>query len=272
MKQIVLLTFILYTALCFSQVGINQQSPQPGALHIDAKGNTPAGTPAAGDVTDDVLIDNNGNVSIGHISPTNKLHLKLPSGVSNAVKIEDGSQSYGLILRSDRFGRAFWGHAGDIQVVQGVLGAGRTLTTKSIYDDTGIKDLLYLNAYIDLPPGQWLVMVNMVTQTNTATAGNYSNYLWLRSSFADAAVDKAPVSSDITGAYWLSGLAFEHTPGMMEGFIVIENSGTTTKRYYYGMGWADYYADPLPSNAQLVNFASKSVDGNLILAFKMKDL
>lgn len=103
MKQFALihlfLTFIYFGLN--AQVGINISQPA-GIFHIDPQSNTPSIT------TDDVIVDENGYLGLGTVSPTAKLHINVASG-NTALRIVDGNQKMDRVLLSDVEGNASWG-------------------------------------------------------------------------------------------------------------------------------------------------------------------
>lgn len=87
-----------------AQIGINTESPQK-LFHVDAKRNTSGST----NVADDVVVDNNGNVGVGTISPTAKLHIETAQTDFPALHFSDGSEGVGKILGSkDANGNMTW--------------------------------------------------------------------------------------------------------------------------------------------------------------------
>lgn len=85
----------------FAQIGINTESPQQ-IFHIDAARNT-SGTTS---VSDDIVVDSNGNVGMGVISPKAKLHI-----VTNDVplRLQDGTQgSKKMLYSKDANGNLSW--------------------------------------------------------------------------------------------------------------------------------------------------------------------
>ena len=92
MKKKILLLMGVFSIgiLLYAQVGINTQSPQ-GIFHVDSKGDTNGAT----NVIDDILVDTNGNMGIGTITPQAKLHI-VTGGTSNSPKsgiiLKDGNE------------------------------------------------------------------------------------------------------------------------------------------------------------------------------------
>lgn len=110
MKRYILLTCSLFFTILYipAQVGINTQNTQ-GIFHLDATGDDAAsGTITAGQSVNDILIDNTGNVGIGTLAPTARLHLK-SSAPGEAFRLADGTQGENKILLGDAEGNACWG-------------------------------------------------------------------------------------------------------------------------------------------------------------------
>ena len=109
MKRYILLTCILFSVILYitAQVGINTQNTQ-GIFHLDAAGdNAASGTIAAAQSVNDILIDNTGNVGIGTLTPTARVHLK-SSVAGQAFRLADGTQGENKILLGDADGNAWW--------------------------------------------------------------------------------------------------------------------------------------------------------------------
>lgn len=104
MRKISLLIFsmLLSIGLSWAQIGINTVNSQ-GVFHVDGKGDTSG----ASNSSDDVLIDSNGNMGIGTLSPTAKIH-SVGSSTVASMRITDSNQAQGYILVSDANGNASW--------------------------------------------------------------------------------------------------------------------------------------------------------------------
>lgn len=134
MRKIILLTSTIIISTISAQVGINTNNPK-GIFHINSAAN------AATLVADDVIVLPNGNVGLGTLSPTEKLHIEVAPG-QPALRIEDGNQKEGnILLAKDGNGNATWG------IVRGTGGYSRGFNTKqtfphnifskAIFDTTG---------------------------------------------------------------------------------------------------------------------------------------
>jgi hypothetical protein len=111
MKQLIFLCLLggLGTAAVQAQtgvIGINTENPK-GILHIDGAGNNPStGNILPSEATDDVIVDAQGRIGIGHLSPEAQIdiHTETPG-----IRIDDGTAGAGKILYSDADGTGSWG-------------------------------------------------------------------------------------------------------------------------------------------------------------------
>jgi len=80
-----LLVMLATSSFFYAQVGINTSNPQ-GPFHIDAGKDNPAtGTPTAAQQANDFAVTATGNVGVGLITPTNKLHV---TAAADPLKLE----------------------------------------------------------------------------------------------------------------------------------------------------------------------------------------
>lgn len=101
MKKIIILpALILFlSSNLWGQIGVNTETPKTGSvLHIDPQGNT-SGTTGT---TDDVIIDQQGQLGIGTTSPDTKVH------VNGKFRMTDGYQAENRALISDENGVGSW--------------------------------------------------------------------------------------------------------------------------------------------------------------------
>lgn len=96
------MVFLSITGFCLAQMGVNTKTPQ-GVFHIDAKGDTSGSS----NVSDDVIIDTNGNIGIGILTPSAKVH-SIGSSTVAPMRITDTKQALNYILVSDDAGNASW--------------------------------------------------------------------------------------------------------------------------------------------------------------------
>lgn len=154
-----ILLFIVFSLGSFAQnkTGVNTKNPQ-GALHVDPKKNNAAtGTPTGTQPDDDFIVDANGNVGIGVLAPSVKLHIK--NATSPALTIVDGTQLANKILGSDANGVGTW----IIPPVTKSSILSNFPTAVFVYPvPTGGTEPIYSLLSIPLSPGKWAVSVGMV--------------------------------------------------------------------------------------------------------------
>lgn len=267
---------VLSSVTLSAQVAINTTIPYGGVnttLHIDAMGNNTTAH-SASQTTDDILITSTGNVAIGHINPSNKLHIKTQGTSTSPIaglRIRDGGEGNTKLLISDSSGKAKWAYAGEIPMVRGVLSS--TGTTIALHSISTLGSFSYANAYIDLPPGRWLVTASMIlasSGTGTGTLSSQTNYGWVRSSFSDRNQAPLSASADLhAGIIYISGIIYANGYGYLTGSLTLVNRGTTTKRYYYCLAYSTLIT--LPTTVNISNFANSGSAENYILAFRMSD-
>ncbi|BES61190.1 hypothetical protein [Dysgonomonas capnocytophagoides] len=105
-QQFYLLLFIFSvgTLQMNSQVGIGTKLPQQ-VLHIDGNSDTSG----ISNTTDDVVIDQSGNIGIGLTVPSAKLDIKYESGTPvPSFRLDDGKAQPNYILMSDANGYGTW--------------------------------------------------------------------------------------------------------------------------------------------------------------------
>lgn len=111
MKKIILSFLILTISLVlFGQVGINTKIPYTQSVfHIDALGNNTTSTAITStQAADDIVINASGNIGVGTVDPTAKLHIDSSNGSIKPIRIADGSQGVDKYLFSDIEGKVTW--------------------------------------------------------------------------------------------------------------------------------------------------------------------
>lgn len=263
MKYILLYSLLSCIGFCSiqAQVGINTQSPQ-GIVHVDAG--------VVGDKSDDLIIDNLGRVGIGAGTPQLKLHIKSKTA-TKAIGIKDGSQANYKMLISDNSGVGTWGFLG-VPVIKGVLSAtGKSYYVKDLALPIGYPNELLiphhpLDATITLPPGRWCVYLNLLIWASGGTpAEDYSVNTWMRFSYSDSYGGLA--SPDIIGAPWSSGTVYAKSFGLIQGFVVINNTGSASKLYHLGIVYAN--SGRLSNGVLLSSIATSAQGENGIIAVKI---
>lgn len=119
----------------------------------------------------------------------------------------------------------------------------------------------YLNSYIDLPPGKWIVYSTQLlhpTPPPPSSAGS----IWVRTTFSDNSLCSA-FSSDIIGSALMSGLLpHEAWYNILHGQVIINNTSGGVKRYYY-CGCKEPYNN---YNANLRDFSTTAWGENQLYA------
>ena len=255
-KNIIISIGLLLSGFSYSQVGINTANPQ-GIFNIDGGKDNPTTGSAHTNAQqlNDFTVTAAGNVGIGKIAPSTKLHITTggtattpnPSG----FRLEDGNQNTNFVLTSDTNGEGTWKPVG-VTRIEGILGAGIDvpfITAGEVYRNTG--------SYIDLPSGKWEVKVTMLMPVGGVSSDplpgggtmTVNDWVWLKTTFSTVnatTIVGSQISSDIEGASLVSNLFFgpkslSSDPKfiMMNGSIFINNTSTASKRYYYYAGNTD---------------------------------
>ncbi|MEN3040262.1 MAG: hypothetical protein ABDH66_01815 [Bacteroidia bacterium] len=198
------------------RVGIGTTNPHPGTkLHTVGDGTqgvilpqvalTGANvwSPVAGSPTDGMLVYNTASAGTGQntVSP---------------------GYYYWRAGRWRRFSEN--GYAG---AVIGVLyGSTQDITTNA-------PSWQYLNSYIDLPPGRWLVFSTQLLRLPSGGQLPTGQAIWVRTTFSESSTWSG-FSPDIVGAPLISGVLPSNTSySLVTGQVFIHNQSGATKRYYY---------------------------------------
>jgi hypothetical protein len=139
-------------------------------------------------------------------------------------------------------------------VVRGVLASpGQNLTSDCF-------TYQYLNSYIDLPPGKWIVYsVQLISPSFISTTGS----IWVRTTLSDNSTCSPPGSSDIIGSGLISGLLpHDAQYSLANGQVLINNTSGSVKRYYY-CGCKQPYNG---YNANLLDFSTSGWGENQLYA------
>ena len=246
-KNIIISIGLLLSGFSYSQVGINTANPQ-GIFNIDGGKDNPTTGSAHTNAQqlNDFTVTAAGNVGIGKIAPSTKLHITTggtattpdPSG----FRLEDGNQNTNFVLTSDTNGVGTWKPVA-VTRLTGIIGAGIDvpfITAGEVYRKTG--------SYIDLPSGKWEVKVTMLMPVDGGTM-TVDDWVWLKTTFSTVnatTIVESQISSDIEGPSLVSNLFFgpksaSNDPkfNMMTGSVIINNTSTASKRYYYYAGNTD---------------------------------
>ena len=246
-KNIIISIGLLLSGFSYSQVGINTSNPQ-GIFNIDGGKDNPTTGSAHTNAQqlNDFTVTAAGNVGIGKIAPSTKLHITTGGTATTpdatGFRLEDGNQKTNFVLTSDTNGVGTWKPVAETRIV-GIIGAGINVplvTTGQVYRKTG--------SYIDLPSGKWEVRVTMLMPVDGGTM-TVNDWVWLKTTFStldQATIVGSQISSDIEGASLVSNIFFgpkklsnEPKFNMMNGSVIINNTSTASKRYYYYAGNTD---------------------------------
>ena len=232
--------YILIVAGCFlpfsvlAQIAINTENPQSNALlHIDSKkNNATIGIPTSAETADDVVVTTAGNVGIGTITPTTKLHLSTGGTATTPnpqLRIEDGAQGIDKVLTSDAQGKGRWA----IYAPGAVLG---TFSTTGI-NIPGIQStFLNTGCKISLPPGKWAIIYSIVLTCSYTGAPPAGYKLWVRSTIGDTSTATTS-SSDIFGNTLFCNTIIIPRKGAITGRCLVNNQTSVSKDYYLLVGY-----------------------------------
>jgi hypothetical protein len=117
----------------------------------------------------------------------------------------------------------------------------------------------YVNSYINLPPGKWIVYsVQLLEPSYISAQGS----IWVRTMLSDNPSCTAR-SSDIIGSFLISGLLpHDARFGLVSGQIFINNASSNTKTYYH-CGCKEPHNG---YNANLLNFSTTVYGENQLYA------
>ena len=181
-KNITLFVTLIVNVALYSQVGINTQNPQ-GIFNIDGGKDNPTTGSAhtAAQQRNDLVFTANGNLGLGTISPTTKLHID--NGTSNgAIRIIDGTQAAGKVLTSDANGVATWQYKGIGNITNITVDWEAPTAANYAYPNGSV---IVIGPF-SVPQTGWYRLGSrffMVQNTNPATGGNATvgtGYYWMQ--------------------------------------------------------------------------------------------
>lgn len=106
-KNIFLILCLLPYCWSSAQIGINTEYPK-GILHIDAKGDNGENNFPV-NITDDVVIDQNGNMGLGTLNPTEKLQVEGSTLFKGKVTVNNTSKGEGKVfVTTNGNGKGTW--------------------------------------------------------------------------------------------------------------------------------------------------------------------
>lgn len=242
MKYNILLTLFLAAVYssAYAQVGINTEKTQDKILYIDSKSNNTSESPTNTEITDDVVVDNQGNLGLGTNNPGAKLHIATPS--SGQIKFEkDLTVSDGYVLTSDSNGNGTWRELQNASSAVEFDTDGVSFSiTESSYQNT--------NSYIDLRPGRWILVFNMTllsTGTESSNIKGLFNISFTDDENAAVLTPSGDIESEIAENKHLTasvyiGRSSSTWQTVFSNKMVINNTSPGVKRYYLIAGEAQY--------------------------------
>lgn len=228
MKKLIYSATLLLSSLAFSQVGINTENPQ-AIFHIDGKSSTQTtnpttGVPTAAQQVDDFVVTSDGNVGVGIIAPTAKIHT-ISTNEYGAFQMQDGSEGTGKFLASDANGKSTWVNSPLTPVVFG------NLDTSSTLFNLGANQ--YVRDNITLTKGKWLVYVGKLL--SPASNPSPSNNVWVRLTLSSSQTSNEQsgfsfLSSQLVSG-WLESVNGPNRFTFLSGVIAIEVTSTSRTLY-----------------------------------------
>ncbi|WP_139262028.1 hypothetical protein [Dysgonomonas macrotermitis] len=284
-KKALLLLGIFSFGVIYAQVGINTQSPL-GIFHVDPLSNT--NTVGTVNVTDDVIINQAGNIGVGQLPRTDvKINLSDGGTVSNykpVFQLQDGNEGIGKLLVSDASGNATWKNYMDFGLTIGKFGAGIYFSpdptlVNSTYGITarasnnGVKT----TGQITLGKGLWWVRCSLYVSAIATTIDG--RQIWARTTLADdssfgiAGGMAYQMSTDLLTNHTLAStlLWLYGSCGVIYGSFLLDNRSmaASSKTYYLVIGWIDSYDGATP---QTILRTGLSTSGeNSIYAYRVEE-
>ena len=195
-----------------------------------------------------------GKVGINTPTPTANLHVK------GTLRLEHPYQGSGRVLISDANGGGNWESLSALKnFITGDLNNGTAIVPTSTPQYSGVK--------ITLPTGYYLVTVNLLLEGNDFIANGEG--IWVRSSWSDSTTsgnlttDVPPNTADkISG-----GIVGPSNFGMLQGNMLLNNTGTTPKTYYL---WVSQQQINTTKTLRKFGLTNNSVSENSVYAIRIK--
>lgn len=218
----------------FAQVGINTTEPK-GVFHVDAKGNTQGNT----NISDDVIVDSNGNLGIGTLTPQAKVHI-YTDGTVPAIRISDQSEAAGsMLMFHDDTGMVNWvPKPFSIKRVE-----TKDLRTDFVMNGRNSGDHVEITQPgkgLKLPPGIWMIMAKYMIYNHK---GDQGNLFWTYLHDLD----------DLTGlSFDGTHLADKRKPCLIDGALPEKNCDDKGYNLNWYLASADLGANPSKSALTVV--------------------
>lgn len=263
-KYILPICLLCIANAIFSQVGVNTQKGIGGVFHIDAANNDDA-SPTAAQMADDVFVNTLGQLGVGTVAPTKKLHIQTTSAAP-ALRIADGSEMAGKVLTSDASGYSRWQALGAIPIIQIPLGSRTLFTINDV-----LSKYIYTGVPVTLPPGLWLIEVNMlIFKTSGTAASNFAAKGWIKTLIADTPTGQIHTNDSYgpgsTGRLACDFVYFKNNGfNMINGFFIINNKSGAEKTYYYMVG--NMYSVAGIANTTSLSFGGQDTESSLFATY-----
>lgn len=237
MKKLIYSATLLLSSLAFSQVGINTENPQ-ATFHVDGlKDNPTTGTPTETEQLNDVVITENGQIGVGTIAPTAKIHT-ISTNEYDAFQMQDGNEGEGKFLASDENGRATWVNSPLTPVVFGDLD-----TTPTLFE---LGPDQYVGDKITLTQGKWLVYVGKLL--NPGSNPSPTSNVWVRLTLSSSETVNEQsgfsfLSSNLVSG-WLESINTVNRFTFLSGVIAVEVTSTSKTLYLRTRGYNTVGATP----------------------------
>lgn len=147
--------------------------------------------------------------------------------ISGQVTIADGTQAAGRILSCDAAGRASWvDNAAYNASITGVFAGGGVALTTAVGS-------AYMDTYIDLPPGKFIVMgTYLVAQGGSGGTMTAGQSMWVRTNFSSTPFANIQSGDVMDGGVVSGSIGYSYPYGVINGQTMINNTSGAIKRYY----------------------------------------
>jgi Collagen triple helix repeat (20 copies) len=229
----------------------------PGSANANGTVNYVAKFNSTNTLGNSQIFDDGTFVGINNPSPNATLDIIGTVKTTNFAMTSGAGVNKTLI--SDAAGNATWQPNNAIKsAIVGVFGTGVNLPVNNTI-------FTYTTAYIDLPPGKWLVNNSFLLKSYDGWILNSNDAVWVRNFYDDANTGSGIVSPDYLSTQTLisGSLIGPLQFGMANGQVILQNSTTSTKRYHV---WAQLICPSCPSGYTLQDYNKTGFGENGIIA------
>ena len=230
-KNIIISIGLLLSGFSYSQVGINTANPQ-GIFNIDGGKDNPTtgSTHTNAQQLNDFTVTAAGNVGIGKIAPSTKLHITTgdtaPTPNPSGFRLEDGNQKTNFVLTSDTDGVGTWKPIAVEYVVVNPLGVN------SFVLEAGVNVAKYTGVSVTFPPGKWLLTFLVPVMT---APDNTQGTQFVRLRLGDSPTDMPSFSyipDAIRPRLAFGAFSNQQNLGVITGNLAVNNTSGAAKKYY----------------------------------------